>query len=289
MSSSNSTEKSSTIEKIFGTADRVIVKGTHVDVVDFKFGRGAIDDADINVQGQAYLLGVMDKFPDTETAMVHFVVPRRDELLTHDYTREDMEFIRLRLRLIVDRATETDPLLNPTTDACRFCKHRVHCPALGKKLLPLAQQYDDGDKAFEVMLRDKLDPATIDDPEVIGKMKHIGFLLKSWMEAVDKKAIKLAVEDGEDIYGYDLSFRTPTAKVTDTQEAYEALQDILTPEEFMSACKVTVPALAKKLAEKKPRGQKKDARPEIEGALLEEGVLEEGGEGTPFLRRSSNL
>ena len=288
MSSSDSAKTNSSIEKIFGTADRVIIKGKHAHVVDFKFGRGEIDDADINVQGQAYLLGVMDKFKEVETATVHFIAPRRDELLTHDYKREDMENIRLRLRVIVDRALDPDKTYNPTTDACRFCKHRVHCSALGEKLLPLAKKYDDGGKAFEVMLRDKLDPETINDPEVIGKMKHVGALLKSWMEAVDKKALKLAVEDGADIYGYDLYFRTPTAKITSTQDAWVALQDVLTPEEFMSACKVTVPALAKKLAEKKPRGEKKNARPEIEGALSAEAVLEEGGE-TPYLRKKSTL
>ena len=89
---------------IFGTVDVVIIKGDHVDVVDYKFGRGEIDDSDINIQGQAYLLGVMDKFPELQTATVHFVIPRRDEILTHDYKREDMEDIRLRINLIVEKA-----------------------------------------------------------------------------------------------------------------------------------------------------------------------------------------
>ena len=40
--------------KIFGTVDRVIIRGTHVDVVDFKFGRGEIDDAEINDGVDAY-------------------------------------------------------------------------------------------------------------------------------------------------------------------------------------------------------------------------------------------
>ena len=48
---------------IFGTVDFVSIKDDHADVVDFKFGRGEVDDSDINIQGQAYLLGVMDKFP----------------------------------------------------------------------------------------------------------------------------------------------------------------------------------------------------------------------------------
>ena len=277
------------VEKIFGTADDVIIKGTHADVVDYKFGRGAIDDADVNVQGQAYLLGVMDKFPQVETATVHFIAPRRDELMTHDYTRDDVETIRLRLRVIVDRALQPEPKLRPTTDVCRFCKHRVDCPALSAELLPLAKKYDDGGKAFEVMLRDELNPEQIDDPEVIGKMKHVGFLLKSWMEAVDKRALQLAVEEGHDVHGYDLAFRAPVAKVDDTQAAYEALRDVLTPEEFMGACKVTVAAIAKKVAEKKPRGEKKNARPEVETALMAEGLLNTGGEGTPFLKRASDL
>ena len=90
--------------KIFGTVDRVIIKGTHVDLVDFKFGRGEIDDAEINIQGQAYLLGVMDKFPLLQTATVHFIIPRRDEVLTANYKRTDMEGIRLRINLIVEKA-----------------------------------------------------------------------------------------------------------------------------------------------------------------------------------------
>ena len=291
MSSSNSAKNNSSITQIFGTADRVILKGPHVDVVDFKFGRGEIDDADINVQGQAYVLGVMDRFPHLRTATLHFVCPRRDELLTHDYKREDMETIRLRLRVIVDRATEEEPKYNPTTDACRFCKHRTHCPALGEKLLPLAKRYDDGSKAFEVMLMDKLNPDLIEDPAVLGRMKTVGFLIKSWSEAVDKQALKLAVEQGADIEGYDLLFRKTPPKIDDPEQAFSALEGMLTADEFMSACSVTVAALAKAQAAKLPRGHKKDARGQVELALMGEDLLEseDERERKPFLKRASTL
>ena len=277
--------------KIYGTADRVIIKGSHAHGVDYKFGRGEIDDADVNVQGQAYVLDVMDAFPKVMSATLHFVVPRRDELLTHDYKREDMETIRLRLRVIVDRALEAEPRYNPNTDGCRFCKHRVNCPALGEKLLPLAKKYDDGAKAFDVLLRDKLDPSEIKDPMVLGKMKHVAFLLKSWSDAVDKRALQLAVEEGEDIHGYDLLFRKTSPKIGDPEQAFAALEDLFTPEEFMSACNVTVAALAKVRATKLPRGHKKDARGQVELALMEEDLLEseDERERKPYLKRSSTL
>jgi hypothetical protein len=165
----------------------------------------------------------------------------------------------------------------------------VECPALSAELLPLAKKYDDGGQAFKVMLRDELNPDLIDDPVAIGQMKHVGFLLKSWMEAVDKRALQLAVEEGKDVHGYDLAFRSPVAKVSDTQAAYEALSNMMSPEEFMGACKVTVAAIAKKVAEKKPRGEKKNARAEVEAALLMEGVMDDGGEGNPYLRKTSDL
>ena len=113
---------------IFGTVDRVIIKGEHVDLVDFKFGIGEIDDADMNIQGQAYLLGVMDKFPELQTATVHFIIPRRDEVLTHDYTRADMEDIRLRINMIVEKAELENAEAIPNTEGCRYCKTNYPAP-----------------------------------------------------------------------------------------------------------------------------------------------------------------
>ena len=114
------------MSKIFGTVDRVIIRGTHVDIVDFKFGVGEIDDADMNIQGQAYLLGVMDKFPELKTAAVHFIIPRRDEVLTIITARKRWKILgfglislspRLRLRHLSKAI--------PNTEGCKYCKHKL--------------------------------------------------------------------------------------------------------------------------------------------------------------------
>jgi len=279
------------MSRIFGTVDRVIIRGTHVDLVDFKFGVGEIDDADVNIQGQAYLLGVMDKFPELQTATVHFIIPRRDEVLTHNYSREEMEDIRLRINLIVSRAELEDAEAIPNTEGCKYCKHKLSCPALSDKMLPLAKKYSASVDDFEMSLWGSYSPAEINDPAVLSKMLNVASVVDKWQAAAKKQATKLAVEDGEEIPGYDLHYRTASLKIDDTQGAYDAVEHLLSPDEFMDACDVSLPKLAKKYAEKLGRGEKKTARGTIEQSLEESGVLpaEEDRDRSPYLRKSRNL
>lgn len=275
---------------IFGTVDRVIIRGTHVDLVDFKFGMGEIDDADMNIQGQAYLLGVMDKFPELKTATVHFIIPRRDEVLTHDYTRADMEDIRLRINVIVEKA-EADAQRIPNTEGCRYCKHKLTCPALADKLLPLAKKYSHSVSDFEITLWGDYSPAKIEDPAVLSKMLNVASVVDKWQSAAKAQALKLAVEEGAEIPGYDLHYRNASTKIENAQEAFDALEHLLSPDDFMEACNVTVAKLTKKYADKMERGEKKNARGIIETCLEEAGVLpaEEDRDRSPYLRKSRNL
>ena len=276
---------------IFGTVDRVIIKGDHVDLVDFKFGIGEIDDADMNIQGQAYLLGVMDKFPELQTATVHFLIPRRDEVLTHDYTRADMEDIRLRINMIVEKAELENSEAIPNTEGCRYCKHKLSCPALSDKMLPLAKKYSASVEDFEMSLWGNYSPEKVDDPMVLSKMLNVAQVVDKWQAAAKKQALKLAVEEGAEIPGYDLHYRNASMGIEDAQEAFDAVSHIMSAEDFMGACKVSVSALAKKYAEKLERGEKKNARAVIELSLEECEVLppEEERDRSPYLRKSRNL
>jgi hypothetical protein len=279
------------MSRIFGTVDRVIIRGSHVDLVDFKFGVGEIDDADVNIQGQAYLLGVMDKFPELQTATVHFIIPRRDEVLTHNYSREQMEDIRLRINMIVEKAELQNREAIPNTEGCKYCKHKLSCPALSDKMLPLAKKYSASVEDFEMTLWGSYSPENINDPAVLSKMLNVASVVDKWQAAAKKQATKLAVEQGEDIPGYDLHYRTASLKIDDTQGAYDAVEHLLSPDEFMDACDVSLPKLAKKYAEKLGRGEKKTARGTIEQSLEEAGVLpaEEDRDRSPYLRKSRNL
>ena len=265
----------------------MIITGSHVDLVDYKFGRNPVDDADINIQGQAYLLGVMDKFPDMRTGTVHFILPRRDEVLKHTYRREDMETVRLRLLLVIEMATSNPVPLNPNTEGCRFCANRLSCPALHEKLMPLAKKYMAESEDFEMEFLDQYDPAKVDDPFTIGKMKNVAQVLDKWTSAVGKQALKLAAEDGEQIPGYDLFYRK-TAQPVPVGDAVGALSGLMDEQEIMDACTTSVRVLGKIAYDKADRGDKAKARAGVEAALLGKGVIMDSDElpATPYLRKN---
>lgn len=277
---------------IFGTADEIILfkSAKLAKLVDYKFGYGAIEPADINPQSLAYAIGLLQRYEWVETVEIYFVCPRRNEVLSHTFTREEILEKVARIRLIIERALSDKKKLNPDTEACRFCGERITCPALSDKLLPIAKKYADKVDEFEVSLLDKMDPALIDDPATIGKMKVVSMVLDRWTSAVNTRALELAIAEGYDIPGFDLRYRSPAAKIDNAQDAFDALEQLLAPEEFVKACKVTLPALAKAYASKLPRGEKKDARAKIELALLKSGVIasddDEQDSRTPYLTKT---
>ena len=282
------------MSSIFGTADEIILFQAKklARLVDYKFGYNPVEPADINPQSLAYAIGVIQKFKWVEVVEIYFVLPRRNEVLSHTFTRDEIEERIERIALIIDRAESDDKELNPQTEACRFCGNRITCPALSDKLLPIAKKYADKIAEFEISLMDKMDPALIDDPATIGKMKVVSMVLDRWANAVNGRALELAVEKGYEIPGFDLKYRAPSAKIDDSQAAFEALEDMMSPEEFAKASKVTLPALAKAYAEKLPRGSKKDARAKVELALLRSGVIasDDGVEDsrTPYLAKQKS-
>ena len=202
-----------------------------------------------------------------------------------------MEGIRLRISLIVEKAMLSDAERIPNTEGCKYCKHKLTCPALNEKMLPLAKKYAKTVEDFSMNLWGNYSPAEIEDPEVLGKMLNVASVVDKWAEAAKKQATKLATDEGLEIPGYDLHFRTASAKIDDSQAAFDAVAHLMTPEEFMDACSVTPSALGKAYSEKLPRGEKKTARATIDRALEDAEVIlsEEERSLTPYLRKSKNL
>lgn len=272
---------------VFGTGDKMCTKvaDKHINLLDWKFGVNPVDDADVNIQGQAYAVGAMDRFPWAETITVHFILPRRDEVTTHKYTKEDIEKARDRIRLIVDRALSDDPKLNPNTESCKFCGRRVDCPALADELLPLARKYDSSSEDFKLALWQNADPALVTDPNTLSKMKRVAQVVDNWKKAVDKRALDLAVEEGLEIPGFNLYYRNPTMKIDDAIKAFKSIENFVSAEDFQNACTVSLPNLAKIYA-KSANTTVKNARAKIELKFVQAGILtaDDDREKTPYLR-----
>ena len=238
----------------------------------------------LRITSKAKPHGESDLFPWAETCAVHFIQPRRDEVSSHVFRRDDLEEVRFRLRLVVERATEPEPALNPEHDTCRFCHNRLSCPALRDRLLPIARKHVAND--FAVDLLQKYSPSQVKDPEVLSKMMVVAPVMEKWAAEAKKHAAKVAQETGEDIPGYNLAYRSAPQRVKDAQLAYDVLKDNIDPEVFAEGCSVSLPALAKAYATANQIPVTK-ARGFIEGAFIQEGLLESDDdlEKIPYLRK----
>ena len=280
---------SSKVTEIFGTVDVTVLKRAleHVDIADYKFGRTRVTHASENIQGHAYMVGTFDKYPWAKTVTVHFITPRLDEVTKHTYNRDDLEWHRLRVNVIIARATAEEPELNPRTEVCKFCRNKVSCPTLKEQLLPLAKKYESNNFAIDLLR--KYSPDTVTDPEVLGRMLEVAPVMEAWAKAAKAKALEVAVETGDEIPGFEVRFKNPATKIKDAQEAFDVLNEHFSAEEFMGVADVSIAKLAKALAAKLPRGEKGSARSIIELALMENDLIpkEDKVEKSPYLKKVS--
>lgn len=277
------------VVEIFGTGDKSVIKGTHMDLMDWKFGYHKVTEAKNNIQTAAYAVGGFDMYPKIQTITVHLIQPRLDYVTTHTFNRSELEDLRFRIRLIIERAIERFDELNPNTDTCRYCGRRVDCPALADKLLPLAKSAQPSVDDFEVAVWQNANPALVTDPETISKMKRVAVVLDGWKKEVDARALELATEEGLEIPGYRVYFRSPTIKLESAVDTFEALKSRMSPEKFQEACSVSLPLLAKAYASETGITQKK-ARSELEHLLAKAGLIQSDEDRikSPYLRASSN-
>ena len=263
----------------FGTADLVIVsaKSTAADLIDFKFGRNPVADAEVNVQMQAYALGVFEKFPSVQTVNVHILLPRRDEVSTATYASSDVPRIRLRIETIIARASHPDPELHPT-DGCLWCRNKATCKALHNHALTLASGYSD-----ELVIPDQVHASHITDPSVMARALQVARVMEKWCESVRHHALKMRLS-GVEIPGHELRTRSGNRKITDALAAWGVVRDHVDPDRFIACCEVSLAKLEDEVAANAPRGGKAKAKHELCESLAAVGAYEAGGEMTYLTR-----
>lgn len=252
-----------------GTADFVAVAGKKALLMDWKFGRGAVEPASTNAQGCAYSLGVFEKFPEVETVDLHFVQPRAEVISSHTYSRADVPLMRLRIETIIRRANAKNREENPGAH-CIYCRKQATCAALRRVALPLASRY----AGFAIP--QELHASNITDPRLMAQCVECAKVLKDWCESVNFQAIDMAA-NGVEIPGFRLATRRGRRSIGDALAAYGAVQGELTPEAFIECCgSVSLDALTEKISALAPRGEKQKSKDDVISRLTEEGIISTG-------------
>jgi hypothetical protein len=193
----------------FGTSDAVILDDDTITIVDLKTGMGVKVDAYktvwktvdnvstetvvVNPQLALYALGALGQFEMlgnfTHVRMV-ISQPRLGHVSEHTITVEELLAFADEARDAAALAMTDDAPLNPSEDACRFCKAKAVCPALVQEVFDTtaadASDFDTKPYASQLSIH----------------MSKVG-MIEDWCKAI-RAEVERELFAGNDVPGYKL-------------------------------------------------------------------------------------
>ena len=236
-------------------------------VIDYKFGRNPVERAELNIQLRWY--GVMTSGHTADdhvfVAVIQPRLPKAEAVSLAEYNEQDLDLAAKELEQIVERANSPTAPLSASEDACRYCKAKTECPAAHGELAVIAAT------------------GTELSGENIGLLLEKSKVAKKVIEAIEDEAKRRLEEDPKSVPGWGLKPGRQSRAIVDAQAAYNCLSEDLTPEQFASCCKDSLPQNEE--AYRIKTGSKvKEAKTAIEYKL---GALVETKQAAPSLERVS--
>ena len=195
----------------FGTGDCVIVADGNLTVIDFKYGRGVLVEADNNPQMMLYALGALELFDgiyDIDTVTMTIFQPRRDNVSSFTMSKSELlEWADTELAEKAKLAYEGQGEFH-CGEWCQFCKAKADCRKRASNNIELAK--------YEFKL-----PPLLNDEEVEEILGRIDELI-AWAGDIKEYALRAAMS-GKHWSGYKLVEGRSNRKYTDENEVVKAV------------------------------------------------------------------
>lgn len=176
----------------FGTADCIIIQGTTMDVIDYKYGKGVAVSADNNPQEMLYGLGALNDYGfayDVDTVRLHIFQPRMNNISVFDLYADDLQaWGELTVKPIAQKAAKGKGT-HKAGEHCRFCPHAGRCRTLTKTCTEYITTH--GMKAGVPVLA----------PWEVAEVLSMEPLVSLWLKRVKDQALTTLLDGGE-IPGY---------------------------------------------------------------------------------------
>ncbi len=245
---------------------------TAVAIIDYKFGRFAVEDAENNLQGMAYLLGLVHKYPTIRKGEVFFLLPKRDEITSAVFTESQFDAMLLRIRTVVARVKDPNSKARPTAGACLFCERAVKntCPELHPFILNIARKF------APLTVPENISPTVLADAVTGAQGLQIAQVVEIWAKAYRaQRTAQASEEDGIVPEGYELT-AVARREVSDIRAMREVCLRYVNQEILDAATKITLGPLEKAVSALAPRGNKAAAVSEFSDALQAAGATKLG-------------
>ena len=268
----------------YGRADVIIEDGEEATIVDWKTGFRDQGDAENNIQGQAYALGLFNEAPDIQQITVWFVYPRLQEATYHTYHRETAwPAFTERIGGVVEKAVaarairdgadapiEGAPDYVLDVENCEYCALKGQCPAWSTEVTTVMNDMSTLPAEAPVGLSR---PRTwdlqqlVNDPAEMSKVITIMDGLDAYRKAARNMATMMANEKALEIPGYKLVKMSGKLNILNPIEAVRGKS----PEEIAEIATLSASKLVKQIA-------RKNGIPEagVKENLIDQGVAHPG-------------
>jgi hypothetical protein len=265
-----------------GYVDRCLIDHTetYAELFDWKFGAWAVEPAETNLQGIAYVLGLFRHFPKLKKIRFFFRQPLIDYNSDATFTRDQVPALYLRVQTVVARARaakeamDKNPLdfstANPCVPACNFCGNIGRCP----KVTAFACQV--GAKFHPIEIPAEISPnAVLTDRDTKFALR-LAQVVKVWAESFRAQVTDRVIRGDADLPD-DQMIQTQSRRELINKAAFKttALR-YLTEEEYQNTLEVAFGEVEGAISDKAQRGVKKATVEQFQAELIAAGATRKG-------------
>lgn len=247
----------------YGSLDLLLLLPNGVGLIfDYKFGWVPVESAATNMQGKGYTVGALQQIPALKKIASVFLQPKLDSVTTGIFERKNLHGLYKEIETIIDLADAPTKTLRPSS-YCKYCLHAGTCTALIKSAAAAVNKFE------LIELPDVFDGLQITTP----KQVILAYYLIDQLEAmiakggVRAKAMELAVAAGgsisEVVAGRVLTLEVKSRKSPRSANSpiliAETLQDVLTPEQVLGCCDLSIGKLEEIFADEYVARAQKEA------------------------------
>lgn len=225
----------------FGTADCIIIQGSTMDVIDYKYGKGVAVSAIDNPQEKCYGLGALNDYGfayEIERVRLHIYQPRINNVSTFEISADDLLVWGEEIKPVAGQAAKGKGKYNAGA-WCKFCPHAGRCRTLTKICSEYVQTH--GLKVRVPVLA----------PHEVAEVLAMEPLVSLWLKRVKDQALA-SMLSGEQVPGYKVVAGRGSRAWADDLETANLLQAAgYSKEDITKTELLSVAAMEKALGKKK--------------------------------------